>query len=126
MEAVGITEWVDEEQLMDVVTAVSGSGPAYIFLTIEILADAAVRAGLPARIAHRLATQTALGAGRLVMESKDDASTLRQRVTSEGGTTEQALNILESGHIRELYQRAVTAAVDRGRELSAMMEDEQE
>jgi len=108
-----------------VVTAVSGSGPAYFFLTIEMLAEAAVEAGLPPRIAHRLATQTALGAGKLVMESKDDAGTLRQRVTSEGGTTEQALKILESGHIRDLYRRAVQAAIERGRELSAMMEDEQ-
>jgi pyrroline-5-carboxylate reductase len=126
MDAVGISEWLDDEAMMDVVTAVSGSGPAYFFLTIEILAEAATRAGLPSRIAHRLATQTAQGAGRLVMESKDDAATLRQRVTSEGGTTEQALNILQSGHIRELYQRAVDAAVARGQELARTMEDEQE
>ncbi|MDJ0741404.1 MAG: pyrroline-5-carboxylate reductase [Gammaproteobacteria bacterium] len=119
MRAVGLTQWVDDEALIDAVTAVSGSGPAYLFLVIETIEAAARELGLPAETAHLLTLQTALGAARMALESSESAEVLRQRVTSPGGTTERAIGVLEDGGIRDLFTRALRAARDRSVELSA-------
>jgi pyrroline-5-carboxylate reductase len=103
---------------MDPVTALSGSGPAYIFLVIEALQEAGESLGLDARTARLLAVQTAFGAAKMALESQDPASVLRQRVSSPGGTTETALAVLEAGKLRALFNAALTAARDRSRELA--------
>ncbi|HEU4616690.1 MAG TPA: pyrroline-5-carboxylate reductase [Gammaproteobacteria bacterium] len=119
MAAVGAVEWVDDEALMDPVTAVSGSGPAYVFLLVECLAAAGVAAGLDRALATRLATVTVAGAGAYAELSGEDAAELRRRVTSPGGTTEAALGVLmgEDG-LGPLLERAVAAATARSRALS--------
>ncbi len=117
MRAVGLVQWVDDEQLMDAVTAVSGSGPAYFFLLMELMEDAGAKLGLPRETARLLTLETALGAARMALESEDDAQTLRRKVTSPGGTTERAINTLEEGDIRALVERAIQAAAQRAREL---------
>src|SRR6185369_13781353 len=106
--AVGAVEWVQDESLLDAVTAVSGSGPAYVFLLAESLARAGVAAGLPADLSARLARATVSGAGELLHQSALDAATLRQNVTSPGGTTAAALGVLmaESG-LDPLLEKAV-------------------
>ncbi len=119
MRAVGVTQWVDDEALMDAVTAVSGSGPAYFFLVIEAMEAAGQELGLSTETAHLLALQTALGAARMALESSESPATLRERVTSPGGTTERALGILEDGGIRDLFSRALAGARERSEELSA-------
>lgn len=119
LAAVGATVWVQDEAQLDAVTAVSGSGPAYFFLLIELLEDAARREGLPSDVAHRLAVETAYGAARMAKESRDDAATLRVQVTSKGGTTAAALAVLESAGLRDIVCRAVAAATQRSRELAA-------
>jgi len=126
MRAVGLTIWVEHEDLMDAVTALSGSGPAYLFLVIEAMESAAIGLGLPAETARLLTLQTALGAARMAMESQDDPATLRQRVTSPGGTTERALDRLEEDGLRELFRHALTAARDRSRELSRQLDTTQD
>lgn len=116
----GEFEWIMDENLMDAVTAVSGSGPAYIFLLIEELAKAGTAAGLTEDLAMKLARQTVIGSAALAADQSDiPASTLRQNVTSPGGTTEAALKILmaEDG-LSDLMSRAVQAAVKRSRELA--------
>lgn len=118
LRAVGLTLWLSSEAEMDAVTAVSGSGPAYFFLLIEALQQAAVQAGLPPESSRLLALQTAFGAARMALESADDAATLRQRVTSPGGTTEQAIGVLEAGDLRGLLQQAVSAAQARSQALA--------
>jgi pyrroline-5-carboxylate reductase len=119
MAAVGAVEWVDDEALMDAVTAVSGSGPAYVFLLVESLAAAGVSAGLDAALATRLATVTVAGAGAYAELARDDAAELRRRVTSPGGTTEAALQVLMAADgLRPLLERAIGAATARSRELS--------
>lgn len=119
MSAVGSVEWVEDETLMDAVTAVSGSGPAYVFLLIECLAAAGRRAGLPAELAARLATVTVAGAGEYAARADEDAAELRRRVTSPNGTTEAALERLMSGDaLAGLIDEAVAAATRRSRELS--------
>ena len=118
LAAVGIVEWIDDEALMDAVTALSGSGPAYFFLLIEQLSAAAAGLGLPAASARRLAVQTALGAARMAAESGEDPALLRQRVTSPGGTTAAALASFERDAFAAIVARALTAARDRGRELA--------
>lgn len=115
--AAGEVVWVDDEALMDVVTAVSGSGPAYFFLLIEALHEAGVAEGLPAQASTRLAAQTALGAGTMAARAAEDVAELRRRVTSPGGTTQAALETFEAGGFRALVADAVHAAVVRGREL---------
>lgn len=110
--------WLEDESLMDAVTAVSGTGPAYFFLLTEVLAAAARELGLPAATADRLAAITCFGAGAMVASSPDEAEELRRRVTSPGGTTEAAMSVLENGAFRELMRRAVQAANDRSRDLS--------
>ncbi len=116
--AVGEVAWVDDESLIDPVTAVSGGGPAYVFLLIECLAEAGVEAGLPADLAMQLARVTVAGAGQLVYQSSEPAATLRQNVTSPGGTTLEALKVLmaEDG-LQPLMTRAIAAAAARSREL---------
>ncbi len=119
MGAAGQTVWVDDEALMDAVTAVSGSGPAYFFALTEHLAAAGEKAGLPASIAARLARQTAVGAGVMLAKSELEAGQLRARVTSPGGTTEAALQSFSADHFDQVVERAVDAAVRRGRKLGA-------
>lgn len=121
LRAVGLTRWVDEEAQMDAVTAVSGSGPAYFFLVMEAIEAAAGEMGLDPESARLLTLQTALGAARMAMESSDSPATLRQRVTSPGGTTERALSILEEGKLRELFSQALKGAQTRSRELSDIL-----
>ena len=118
MRAVGLTQWVDDEDLIDAVTALSGSGPAYFFLVMEALEDAARELGLAPEAARLLTLQTAFGAARMALESSDPPATLRRNVTSPGGTTERALGVLEDGGIRDLFSRALKAARQRSIELS--------
>ena len=118
MRAVGLTLWVEEESQMDAVTAVSGSGPAYFFLLIEMLQQSGTRLGLGEKEARLLALQTAFGAAKMALESADDCTQLRARVTSPGGTTERAITILEDGGIRELFAQALQGASERASELA--------
>jgi len=118
MRAVGLTLWIEDEDLMDAVTAVSGSGPAYFFLFMEAMMETAEQLGLPTATAQLLTLQTALGAARMAMESDEGPASLRQRVTSPGGTTEQAIRQFEQGGLRNLIRLALTAARDRSQELS--------
>ena len=118
LRAVGLTQWVDDEALMDAVTALSGSGPAYFFLVMEAMEDAAKTLGLPEETARLLTLQTAFGAARMALESSDSSATLRSKVTSPGGTTERAVAVLEEGGIRALFQRTLAAARDRSIEIS--------
>jgi pyrroline-5-carboxylate reductase len=119
LRAVGAVEWVADEALMDAVTAVSGSGPAYVFLLAESLARAGAAAGLPADLAARLARATVAGAGELLHRSPLEAATLRQNVTSPGGTTAAALEVLMARDgLDPVLERAVAAATRRGRELA--------
>jgi pyrroline-5-carboxylate reductase len=119
MAAVGAVGWVADEALMDAVTAVSGSGPAYVFHLVEAMAAAGVAAGLEPALAMQLARATVSGSGELLHQSEQDASTLRQNVTSPGGTTAAALSVLmaEDG-LPALMERTMAAAVARGRELA--------
>jgi pyrroline-5-carboxylate reductase len=121
LSAVGDVVWVDDEALIDAVTAVSGSGPAYVFLLTECLAEAGRAAGLDAAIATRLARSTVSGAGELLNRSSSDPAVLRQNVTSPGGTTAAALEVLmrEPGGLQSLMTQAVIAAMKRGRDLGS-------
>ena len=123
LDAVGPTVWIEDEGQMDAVTAVSGSGPAYVFLLAEAMQAAGVKQGLPADTARQLANQTLLGAARMLTELDEPADVLRKKVTSPGGTTQAAIETFEQGGLRELVDRAVTAATLRGRELSAANDD---
>jgi pyrroline-5-carboxylate reductase len=119
LRAIGSVEWTGDETLMDAVTAVSGSGPAYVFLLAEELARAGVEAGLPPELATKLARQTVAGSGELLHRSELDAATLRVNVTSPGGTTAAALEVLMAPDgMQELMTRAVEAATKRSRELA--------
>jgi pyrroline-5-carboxylate reductase len=121
LRAVGLTRWVDEESQIDTVTAVSGSGPAYFFLVMEAIEESAISMGLNEETARLLTLQTALGAARMAMESSDSPHILRQKVTSPGGTTERALEILEKGGLSELFKNALEGAKERSCELSDML-----
>lgn len=119
MRAVGETHWVADEELMHAVTAVSGSGPAYVFYVIEAMAAAGVAAGLPEKLAMRLARATVVGAGELAFQAPDSAAQLRANVTSPGGTTAAALAVLMAPDgLGPLMERAVAAAARRSRELA--------
>jgi pyrroline-5-carboxylate reductase len=119
LAATGVVEWVGDEALMDAVTAVSGSGPAYVFLLAEALARAGVAAGLPEELAAKLARETVAGSGELLHRSPLDASVLRQNVTSPGGTTAAALDVLMAADgLEALMTRAVAAATARSRKLA--------
>jgi pyrroline-5-carboxylate reductase len=119
LTATGSVEWVDDEALMDAVTAVSGSGPAYVFLLAEAMAEAGAAAGLPAALAEGLARETVAGSGELLHRSPESAATLRRNVTSPGGTTAAALEVLMGNDgMRPLLKKAIAAATRRGKELA--------
>jgi pyrroline-5-carboxylate reductase len=118
LAATGAVEWIADEAQMDAVTALSGSGPAYVFLLAEALARAGVAVGLPKELAERLARVTVAGSGELLNRASDDAATLRRNVTSPGGTTEAALDVLMSKDgLEALMEKAIAAATRRSREL---------
>jgi len=122
--AVGKTIWIEEESLMDAVTAVSGSGPAYFFYVMQAIHDAAVGEGLDAKTARLLSLETALGAARLAVESTEDPGTLQKQVTSPGGTTEAAIRVLNDSGVGDALQRAVSAARARGGELAKLLDQD--
>ena len=118
LRAVGLTVWIEEEDQMDAVTALSGSGPAYFFLIMEVMEQAACKLGLPRDSARLLTLQTAFGAAKLALEIEEDPARLRRNVTSPGVTTEQAVQSLENHDIQRIFERALKAAHDRARELA--------
>jgi len=118
LRAVGLALWIEDEALMDAVTALSGSGPAYFFLFMEVLQKAGCELGLSPQTARLLTLQTAFGAAKMALESSEDAATLRRRVTSPGGTTESAVAVLEENGFAGLVNRALHAAATRSRELA--------
>ena len=118
LAAAGCVRWIESEAQMDIVTALSGSGPAYFFLLVEAMEEAAAQLGLPRDTARALAAQTCLGAGRMLTEGDAPPAELRRRVTSPHGTTAAALDVFEQGGFRSLVQRAIAAAAARGAELS--------
>jgi pyrroline-5-carboxylate reductase len=119
LSAAGTTVWIDDEARMDAVTAVSGSGPAYVFLLAEAMEEAGKAEGLTADAARTLALQTVLGAARMLTESDEAPAELRRRVTSPGGTTHAAIETFERGGLRALVAEAIHNAAERGHELSA-------
>ncbi|HIP53257.1 MAG TPA: pyrroline-5-carboxylate reductase [Chromatiales bacterium] len=125
LRAVGIALWVDDESLIDAATALSGSGPAYFFLVMEAMEEAGTAMGLEPDTARLLTLQTALGAARVALESSDPPAVLRQKVTSPGGTTEQALKVMQEGGLPELIIRALQAARERSITLSRQLGDDQ-
>lgn len=118
MRAVGLTVWLDDEGQMDAVTALSGSGPAYFFMVMEAMENAACDLGLPREQARLLTLQTAFGAAKMALESEHDPATLRAQVTSPGGTTERALAVLNEAALPEAFADALRAARDRSIELA--------
>ena len=124
LNAVGIAIWVSTEQLLDAVTAVSGSGPAYCFLLMELMASAGEKLGLEKDLAIKLTLQTMYGAAKMAMASTEAPGTLRERVTSPGGTTERALEIFADGEMENLVFAALKGAHDRSLELGAKLGDD--
>lgn len=122
MRAVGLTFWLEDESLLDAVTAVSGSGPAYFFYLMEAMEQAGVQLGLPAETARLLIVQTAFGSAKLALEVEEAPIILRERVTSPGGTTERAIQHLDSQNTRDTLIAAVTAARDRSEQLAEQLE----
>jgi len=118
LRAVGVTVWVEKETLIDTITAISGSGPAYFFLVMEVLEKAAIKHGLDPRTARLLTLETAYGAAKMALEGGEEPALLRKRVTSPGGTTEKAVQVLEAGRIEKVFDDAVVAAIQRARELA--------
>ena len=118
LEAVGCAIWVDSESQLDAVTAVSGSGPAYLFLVMEAMQQAGVELGLSPEIAEQLTLQTALGAARMAQQSDVDVAELRRRVTSPGGTTERALNSFERSGLKQVFSEAMADCARRSVELA--------
>lgn len=116
--AVGATLWLEHEQHMDVVTAVSGSGPAYFFLLIEMLELAGIAQGLSPEVSRKLAVETAYGSGAMALAATESPATLREQVTSKGGTTEAALQVLEGRQIRATFDAAVAAATHRAAQVA--------
>ncbi|MDD1623188.1 MAG: pyrroline-5-carboxylate reductase [Methylococcaceae bacterium] len=123
MRSVGIALWVKDENELDAVTAVSGSGPAYYFLLMEAMEKAAVELGLSEATARLLVQQTALGAAKIALESSESPEQLRKRVTSPGGTTQKAIDTFEQGQFTELVSKALHAARDRSIEMSKQSEN---
>jgi len=121
--AAGTTVWVPDESLLDVVTALSGSGPAYFFLLAELMTDAAVNLGMERESALELAIQTLYGSGRMARESDGDLARLRAEVTSKGGTTEAAVRAFDAANLRNIVATALTAATERGREMARAFGD---
>lgn len=130
LRTVGMTEWVLHEYLIDVITAISGSGPAYFFYLMEILQREAESLGLPAKSAKLFSIQTALGAARLALESNADPEALRQQVTSPGGTTEAAMNQLMEGDVASIFAKALAAAkahsVEMGQQFQCRIEHKEQ
>lgn len=124
LRAAGLTVWLDEEAQMDTVTALSGSGPAYFFRIMEALEKAATELGLDEQTAHLLTLQTALGAAKMAIESREPVATLRERVTSPGGTTEAGLGVLAEADIDALMKQVLTAARSRAEELARLLEED--
>ncbi len=118
LRAVGLIVWLEDEKLMDVVTAVSGSGPAYFLLMMEAMQQAGEALGLPPEIARLLTLQTGYGTTRMALESETPLATLRQQVTSPGGTTAAAIDVLEKDKLRQIFAAAITAAAARSAELA--------
>jgi pyrroline-5-carboxylate reductase len=118
LRAVGIALWVQTESELNAVTAVSGSGPAYFFLLMEVMEKTAIELGLNAETAQLLVQQTALGAAKIALESQESPQTLRQRVTSPNGTTQKAIETFQEGGFEALVSKALHAARDRSVELS--------
>jgi len=118
LRAVGMTLWVKNEDLMDAVTALSGSGPAYFFLIMEALESAGEHLGLPRDTARLLTLQTAFGAAKMALESSEELAELRHRVTSPGGTTERAIQVLQKQHVEAAFDEALRAAYQRSVELA--------
>lgn len=123
LEAVGIAVWLEDESLMDAVTALSGSGPAYFFLILELLERAAIDLGLPNELARTLTIETGYGATLLARQSNDEPATLRKQVTSPGGTTERALDSLDDSGLSAIIKKALQAAHDRSVELGKQLDD---
>lgn len=121
LRSVGLTLWVKDEEQIDAVTALSGSGPAYFFLVMEAMETAAIELGLEAKVAKLLCLQTAFGAAKMALESDETTATLRERVTSPSGTTERAIHELEDGGLRGLFENALIAAALRSRELATQL-----
>ncbi len=121
LRAVGVTVWVPNESLIDTVTAVSGSGPAYFFLVMEALEKAAIKHGLDPQTARLLTLETAYGAAKMALEGQEEPAALRRRVTSPGGTTERAIQALERGQLEHIVDDAVAAAIERARELANVL-----
>ena len=119
LSSAGATVWVEDDALIDAVTAVSGSGPAYVFLLAEAMEAAALQHGLPTQAARTLVVQTILGAGRMLTEAGEAPAELRRRVTSPNGTTQAAIETFQSGGLETLTAQAINAAARRARELSA-------
>jgi pyrroline-5-carboxylate reductase len=117
LAAAGRVLWIEREELMDAVTAVSGSGPAYVFYLLEAMEQAALELGFDARAARLLSLETVLGAARLAAADDTDPAVLRARVTSRGGTTERAIGVLEAAGVRQHFVDAIKAAAERSREL---------
>ncbi len=117
LRAVGMVLWLDDESQMDAVTALSGSGPAYFLLLMEVLEEAGTHLGLGAQTSRLLTLETAFGAAKMALESPEEPASLRRQVTSPGGTTEAALRCLEEGNVRDLFQKALEAARDRATEI---------
>lgn len=122
LRAVGITLWVDDEDQLDVITAISGSGPAYYFLFMESFQKIAIEQGLDANSAHLLTVQTALGSARMALESRQSLQSLREQVTSPGGTTEAALQVMADKALPKILAEAVLAAKQRAKELAKMFD----
>lgn len=118
LRAVGLALWVDDESQMDAVTALSGSGPAYLFLVMEAMEEAGIQLGLPQETARLLAIQTAFGAAKLALEIEESPAMLRERVTSPGGTTEQALQVFSDSELKGIFNKAMTAARNRAIDLA--------
>lgn len=121
MRSVGLVQWVTDEPLMDVVTALSGSGPAYVFLVMEAMQAAAEKLGLPAEAARLLTLETVFGAARLAMSASESPAALRARVTSPNGTTERGIAALEAAGLRQAFESALAAAHARSVELGAAL-----
>ena len=121
LRAAGVVVWGADESLMDVVTALSGSGPAYFLLVMEALETAAIAQGLDAETARLLTLETAFGAAKMALEDGEAPAMLRERVTSPGGTTEQAIKSLETNNIRAAFEQALVAATERSRELAELL-----
>ncbi|MEO8810818.1 MAG: pyrroline-5-carboxylate reductase [Rhodanobacter sp.] len=122
LDTTGLTRWIDDEALMDTVTAISGSAPAYFFALVEALEEAAVGQGLPRETARALAAQTCFGAGRMLVEGGEDPAVLRRRVTSPNGTTQAALESFSADELPRVVARAVASATRRGTELAAELD----